>query len=149
MPLRTAPSASRSLASPLASKVRERATVGQLALGRAAAGASMIVRPTMLPRLMGVDSAAATRLGWSVQMLGAREVAVGLGTLASVRGGDRRATRTWVAAGVLCDAVDALAMTGALLRGRVGKGAGAATLAVALGAVAIGLDALQSDEADI
>ena len=145
MLLRSAPSASRSLAS----SVRERTSVSQLAVGRTAAGVSMITRPRMLPQLMGVDSAAATRVGWAVQMLGAREVAVGLGTLASVRGGDRRATRTWVAAGVLCDAVDALAMTGALLRGRVGKASGAATLAIALSAVAIGLDALQSDEADI
>lgn len=145
MLLRSAPSASRSLAS----SVRERASVSQLALGRAGVGATMIARPRMLPQLMGVDSATATRVGWTVQMLGAREVAVGLGTLAAVRGGDRRATRTWVAAGVLCDAVDALAMTGALLRGRVSKAAGAATLVVALSAVAVGLDALQSDEADI
>ena len=145
MLLRSAPSASRSLAS----SVRERASVSQLALGRTAAGASMIVRPSLLPRVMGVDSATATRVGWAVQMLGAREVAVGLGTLAALRGGDRRSARTWVAAGVLCDAVDALAVGGAVLRGRVTKGAGAATLAVALGAVAVGLDALQSDEADI
>lgn len=145
MLLRSAPSASRSLAS----SVRERASVSQLALGRAGVGAAMIARPRMLPQLMGVDSATATRVGWSVQMLGAREVAVGLGTLAAVRGGDRRAARTWVAAGVLCDAVDALAMTGALLRGRVTKAAGAATVAVALSAVAVGLDALQSDEAGI
>lgn len=145
MLLRSAPSATRTLAS----SVRERASVGQLALGRAGVGASMIVRPRMMPQMLGVDSATATRVGWAVQMLGAREVAVGLGTFASVRGGDRRATRTWVAAGVLCDAVDALAMTGALLRGRISKGAGAATLVVALSAVAVGLDALQSDEADI
>ena len=145
MLLRSAPSASRSLAS----SVRERATVGQLALGRTAAGASMIVRPSMLPRMMGVDSATATRVGWAVQMLGAREVAVGLGTLAAVRTPDRKAARVWVAAGVLCDAVDALAMTGALLRGRVGKTAGGAALAVAVSAVAIGLDSLQADEADL
>ena len=145
MLLRSAPSTSRSLASSL----RERATVGRLAAGRTAVGASMIARPRMLPGLMGVDSATATRVGWTVQMLGAREVAVGLGTLAALRTGDGRAARTWVAAGVLCDAVDALTMAGALLRGRVAKGAGAATLAVALGAVAVGLDALQSDEADI
>lgn len=145
MLLRSAPSASRSLAS----SVRAHASVGRLALGRTGAGASMIVRPRLLPQLMGVDSATATRVGWVVQMLGAREVAVGLGTLAAARTPDRRAARAWIAAGVLCDAVDALAVGGALLRGRVAKGAGAATLAVALGAVAVGLDALQADEAGI
>ena len=148
MPLLTRPTAPTRSQSALAA-VAARATPKHLALGRTAAGASMIVRPRSLPQLMGLDSATATRVGWAVQMLGAREVAVGLGTLAALSSPDRRASRTWIAAGVLCDAVDVLAVGGALLRGRVSKGSGTAVLAVAVSAVALGSRALQEDEADI
>lgn len=141
----TAPSETRSALS----AVLDAVTPDHLALGRTAAGATMVLRPRALPQLMGLDSATAARVGWAVQMLGAREVAIGLGTLATLGRGDRRASRTWLAAGVLCDAVDVLAVTGALLKGRVSKGSGAAVLAVALGAVAIGSRALDEDEADI
>ena len=131
------------------SAVLDRATPAHLALGRAGAGATMILRPRSFPQLMGLDSATATRVGWAVQMLGAREIALGVGTLAALGSPDRRASRTWLMAGILCDAVDAVAVTGALLRGRVSKGSGAAVLAVALSAVALGSRALEEDEADI
>ena len=126
--------------------VAERATPAQLAAGRAGAGAVMVLRPRLLPGLLGVDSATATRVAWSVQMLGARELALGLGTLVAAQAPDRRGARLWVAAGVLCDAVDVLAMTGALLRGRVSKGSGTAVLAVAAAAVALGARSLQEDD---
>ena len=143
MPLltRTAPPSRRSLL--------DRVAPEHLALGRAGAGSVMVLRPRLLPQLLGVDSATATRMGWAVQMLGAREVALGLGTLAALRRPDAVAARTWVAAGVLCDAVDVLAVGGALLRGRLRPGSGGAVLAVAAGAVALGLRELEEDEADI
>ena len=146
MPLltRTAPTTRRSVLQAAADRVSPE----HLAVGRAGAGAVMVVRPKALPRLLGVDSATATRVGWSVQMLGARELALGLGTLAALRGPGSRASRTWLAAGVLCDAVDVLAVSGALLRGRVSKGSGGLVLAVAAGAVALGARALQEDEPD-
>jgi hypothetical protein len=125
----------------------ERATPAQLAAGRTGAGVVMIVRPRTLPRLMGVDSATAARTGWVVQMLGAREIALGVGTLAALRRGDRGA-RLWLAVGVLADGVDALAVAGALVKGRVSKGTGLGLLAVAGSAVALGVHALQEDEAD-
>jgi hypothetical protein len=142
---RTAPTPRRSALQAAAG----RATPAHLALGRAGAGAVMVVRPRALPQLLGVDSATATRVGWAVQMLGARELALGLGTLAALRRPDRPASRTWLAAGVLCDAVDVLAVGGALARGRVRKGSGGAVLAIALGAVALGARALQEDDADL
>jgi hypothetical protein len=141
--IRTAPTARRSRLQALADRVAP----AHLAMGRAGAGAVMVLRPRALPQLMGVDSATAARLGWSLQMLGARELALGLGTLASLRRTEQGASRTWVAAGVLCDAVDVLVVGGALARGRVSKGAGTAVLAVAAGAVALGARALQEDEA--
>ena len=121
----------------------------RVAQARTAVGTGLLLRPALLTRSMGVPPEAAEQTGWAVQMLGAREVALGVGTLAALRTPDRRASRTWLAAGVLCDAVDAVAITGALLRGRVRKGTGAAVLAVALSAVALGSHALEEDEPDI
>lgn len=144
MPLLTRPTSTGSLSS-----VASAVTPSHLAWGRVGAGASMVVRPRMLPTLMGADSATATRTGWAVQMLGIRDLALGVGTLVALRGQDRAATRTWLTMGVLCDAVDALAIGGALVKGRVTKAGAAATIAVALGAVAVGIDALESDESDV
>ena len=151
MPLlsRTTPtSARRTGAAGALAVAAERATPAHLAVGRAGAGAVMVLRPRLLPGLLGVDSATATRVAWSVQMLGARELALGLGTLAAAQA-DRRGTRLWVAAGVLCDAVDVLALAGALARGRVRKGAGTAALGVAAAAVAVGVRGLQEDEPEV
>ena len=128
--------------------VSSRARPEQLALGRAGVGLIMIARPRVLPELLGVDSATSVRMGWSTQMLGARELAVGLGTLAALRWPDRRAARLWLAGGVLCDAVDALAVGGALAKGRVSKASGGAVVAVALAAVALGLRALGEDDGE-
>lgn len=142
---RPAPTASRAALGAAAGAV----TPTHLAWGRVGAGASMVVRPTSLPRMMGADSATATRVGWAVQMLGIRDLALGAGTLVALRGQDRSATRTWLTMGVLCDAVDALAIGGALAKGRVTKAGAAAAIAVALGAVAVGVDALEADKTDI
>jgi hypothetical protein len=143
--IRTAPTARRS---PLQALV-DRVTPAHLAMGRAGAGAVMVLRPRTLPQLMGVDSATAARIAWSLQMLGARELALGLGTLVSLRRMEQGASRAWVAAGVLCDAVDVLAVAGALARGRVSKGTGTAVLAVSAGAVGLGAWAFQEDEAGL
>ena len=131
---------------PLLQGLADRLTPAHLALGRTGAGAVMVLRPRTVPQLLGVDSATATRMGWAVQMLGAREVALGLGTLAATRSGDGRAARLLLAAGLLSDAVDVLAVGGALLRGRVSKGTGTAVLAVAAGAVALGARALEEEQ---
>ena len=121
-------------------------SVERLSLGRAAAGVSMITRPTMLPGLLGVDSAAATRMGWSTQMLGAREVALGLGTFVALRKGVGRSARLWLMAGLLSDAVDALAVGAAVARGRVSKVTGGGVVAVAGSAVYAQLEALSASD---
>lgn len=115
-----------------------------VALGRTGAGVAMIVRPRALSSLLGVDSATSARMSWAMQMLGAREIAVGVGTLAALRDGNADATRTWIAAGLLCDAVDVLVVGAGLARRRLPVAAGASTLAVALGAVSTGWRALQT-----
>ena len=65
-----APTSARSAVSAVA----ERVGPEHLALLRTGAGVVMVGRPRVLPQLMGVDSATATRVGWAVQMLGAREM---------------------------------------------------------------------------
>jgi hypothetical protein len=147
VPLRTSPSAP-SPAQALLAGAAARVTPAHLAMGRAGAGAVMVARPRLLPTAMGVDSATSARVSWVIQMLGARELALGLGTLAALRSPDRVASRAWVAAGVLSDAVDALAVGAAVGRGRVTKAGGGAAIAVAAAAVAIGVRALQQDDAD-
>ena len=123
-------------------------SVERLSLGRAAAGVSMLTQPRMLPGLLGVDSAAASRMSWSTQMLGAREVALGLGTFVALRKGEPRAARLWLMAGLLSDAVDALAVGAAVARGRVSKITGPVVVGIAASAVYAQIEALQdSDEA--
>lgn len=142
MLLRTRPETARRSA--LQSMV-DRATPAQLALGRTGVGAVMVVRPRAVPQALGVDSATATRMAWAVQMLGAREIALGLGTWAALRSPDRAASRLWLAGGVLSDGVDALAVSGALLKGRVSKCSGLGLVAVAAAATALGVRALREE----
>jgi hypothetical protein len=147
MLLRTRPETARRR-SPL-QVLADRATPAHLAVGRAGAGAVMVVRPRAVPQALGVDSATATRMAWAVQMLGAREIALGLGTLAALRTPDRAASRIWLAGGVLSDGVDALAVAGALAKGRVRTGTGLGLVAVAASAVALGVRALQEEVAPL
>ena len=115
----------------------------RLALVRTGAGTVMLARPRMMPALLGVDSASSGRMAWVVQMLGAREVALGLGTWAALRTGDVRAQRVWIAAGALSDALDALVVGAAVARGRLSTGPGAAVVLTAGAAAAAELEALR------
>jgi hypothetical protein len=117
-------------------------TPQRLARARTAVGLGMLVRPSLLATGLGVDRVSAERTGWAVQMLGAREVALGAGASVALRRGDDRAARLWLAAGLVADAVDALAMAGALGRGRVRAVPGAALVGVAATAAAVQAAAL-------
>ena len=128
-----------------AGAVRRLLTPLRLAQGRTAVGAVMLVRPSVLPAGLGVDRVSAERTGWVVQMLGAREVALGAGAWVALRRGDARAARLWLAAGLLADAVDALAVAGAVGRGRVRTGPGTALVGVAATAAAVQAAALAED----
>ena len=131
--------------SPRRSPLRRRlATPRYVACGRVGAGAWMLTRPHRLPGLLGVDSATATRTSWSVQMLGAREVALGLGTLSSLRrGSNDRAARSWLAAGLLSDAADAVVLATAVRRGRVSMTPGLGVVVVAVLAAEVQFQALR------
>jgi len=81
----------------------------RLAAGsRIALGVAVLARPEMLVRAMRVDAATARRTAWLSRMLGARDLALGLGTLLVLtRGGEHR---PWLMASGFADAVDAAAV---------------------------------------
>jgi hypothetical protein len=122
-------------------------TPERVAQGRCAVGAVMLARPTTLPRLLGVDRVSAERTAWATQMLGAREVALGGGAWLALRRGDARAARLWLVAGLVADALDALAVGRAVGRGTVPIPAGVVAVSVATSAVGIQADALVSGRA--
>ncbi|MDP3712838.1 MAG: hypothetical protein Q8R60_10205 [Mycobacteriales bacterium] len=101
----------------------------------------MLTRPSLVPTALGVDSASAQRMDWAVQMLGAREVSLGLGAVAAGgaarRSGDGRPARLWLAAGLLADAVDAAAVARAVGAGRLSKGTGGALVLIAAAAAGV------------
>ena len=123
------------------------ATGKRLALGRAGIGASMVVRPRLVPGLLGVDSATSTRMSWAMQMLGAREVALGLGSWAALRSDDTKGARLWLAASALLDGLDAVLVGTALLRGRVSTVTGTGVVATAALAAALEVRELLCEDA--
>lgn len=79
-----------------------------LGAGRAALGVALLVTPTLPTRVWVGRDAKRPAARLTTMALGAREVAIGLGTAQAVaRGAD---ARSWLQAGAFCDAVDA-AMT--------------------------------------
>lgn len=111
-----------------------------VAVLRAGAGLAMLARPTLLPRLLGADSATAARVSWITQMLGAREVALGAGSLVALR---RGRAQLWLSAGAATDSLDALLVGAAVVRGRVSRVTGAAVVLTAAAAAASQLSALR------
>lgn len=117
----------------------------RLALGRAGVGTVLLVRPTALGRLLGVDRPTVEPTAWVAQMLGVRELALGVGAWTALRRGDDRSSRLWLLAGLVSDAVDAVVLAGAVGRGRVAAAPGAAVIAVATTAAAAQAAALSRD----
>jgi hypothetical protein len=109
-----------------------------LAVGRTAVGVSMLARPALIPTVLGVPVEAAEQMSWAMRMLGAREIALGAGALAS-----RKESRLWLVGGILSDAVDAFAVGSALKQGRVKKLPGGGLTGIALAATCVGLKALR------
>ena len=113
----------------------------RLGLARTGVGVAMLTRPSLVPTALGVDPVSAQRMDWAVQMLGAREVSLGLGAVAAGRAarrsGDGRPARLWLAAGLLADAVDAAAVARAVGAGRLSKGTGGALVLIAAAAAGV------------
>jgi hypothetical protein len=108
----------------------------QIAAGRAVIGAVIVADPVRAARILGADTATAGRVSWLTRMLGVRDSALGVGGVVALRQGSGAAS--WVLAGAVADAVDAVVLAGALKSGRV-KGIGpAGTVPFAAGAAALG-----------
>jgi hypothetical protein len=115
--------------------VTPRALLTQLSLGRIALGAVLIARPELgAGRWVGRDS---SRPGGQVlaRGLGARDAALGAGTLAALRGAGP--TTPWVVGGLLADSTDLLATHAA--RESLPRGAAAMIYVLAGGALVAGL----------
>jgi peptide-methionine (R)-S-oxide reductase len=101
---------------------------------RVGLGVWLLVGPRWLPQLLGVDSRTATRTRWLARMVGGREVAVGVATLAAGRSGDLAAA---LAPQLVADLGDVLGLGLALRAGDVNRLTGFLGFAAALGGVLV------------
>lgn len=102
-------------------------------------GAGLLINPTGLARALGAsDPRQADSVG---RLLGARELAIGIGTLVAWR--QNHSTSGWVAAQAISDASDTIAFAAAAASGRVSpaRGWGMAAFA-ASGAISEALTAV-------
>jgi hypothetical protein len=108
-----------------------------LAAGRVALGIALVAAPDVATRRwLGEASADDPGRQIAVRGLGARDVALGVGTLVALRGdGDLRRAAHWLEAGVVADLADA-ASTAVTEDLDVSRATG---IAVALGAAGLGL----------
>lgn len=111
----------------------------QIGLARAGLGASLLAAPVPVIRLVGIDTATARRMAWVTRLAAARDLALGLGTVAAVRdaGAGRDAAR-WLAIGAAADLADTAILTAALRAGRFGRIRGSVMIAAAVGGAALG-----------
>jgi hypothetical protein len=118
------------------------AFIRALGAGRIAFGAAMLLRPEQAVRgWVGPRAAAYGGTQVVTQAFGARDLAIGAGTLAALA--QDRDARDWVAAGALCDLVDLVAT----VRGDDLPLAGrAVVVALASAAIAVSAGYLTSDD---
>lgn len=117
------------------------AVIPALGLTRIAIGAGLLIGPAGFGKALGLSPQEADRAGWMARLTGAREIAIGVGTLDAWRNG--RPTSGWVAAQGISDASDAVAFAVVASQGRVSplRGWGMSLFALS-GAVSEGLTAL-------
>lgn len=97
-----------------------RGVVPALGLTRVVIGAGLLINPSGLGKALGSpDPQQTTAVG---RLLGAREIAIGLGTLAAWRRG--QSTAGWVAAQAISDASDTVAFAAAAIAGHVSPARG-------------------------
>jgi len=115
--------------------------VPALGITRLAIGAGLILGPAGLGKALGLSEADAKAAGWLARLAGAREIAIGLGTLDAWRSG--KAVDGWVAAQGISDASDAIAFATVALQGKVSpvRGWGMSLFALS-GAISEGLTAV-------
>src|SRR5207248_9350744 len=107
---------------------------------RVALGVGYLAFPVSATRMLGVDGATATRMAWLARMTAARDLALGAGTVVSTMTTGRNSA--WLAAGMVCDAVDAAVIAVAARQRRLDPLRAAAATAAAVAGVAGGAVAL-------
>lgn len=115
--------------------------VPALGITRLVIGAGMIINPAGLGKALGLSDERAREAGWLARLAGAREIGIGLGTLAAWRSG--APTAGWVAAQAISDGSDAVAFAVSATRGTItpSKGWGMGLFALS-GAVSEALTAV-------
>jgi hypothetical protein len=101
---------------------------------RLSAGVLVLTRPDLLALVLGVDRVTAARTAWLAQLVGARELALGLGTLDAARRGS--GAIPWLTAQALTDIGDAAAYLAAAKRRQVRIPVAVAFAALSVGAAA-------------
>jgi hypothetical protein len=91
------------------SQPRLRAVVLTAALVRVGAGIALSGAPQSFLRWERTAPAPGSSMGLLMRTVGIRDLALGLGTAASIRSGSTRDLRRWVGAGLLSDSLDVAA----------------------------------------
>jgi hypothetical protein len=109
-----------------------------LGVTRIVIGLGLMVSPVGLARGLGIDEPTAKRVGWLARIAGARELAIGLGTLRAWH--RKEPLAGWVAAQAISDGTDAVAFAVTAARGDVGPVRGwGLSLFAASGAISEGV----------
>ena len=106
---------------------------------RVAVGVSSWATPRAAGRLFGLDAAANPQSPYLARLFGVRDVALAWGTLTT----EGQTQRQWLLAGLACDLADALAGIAGGRAGYLAKPTAFLVSATALGAVALGAEALK------
>ena len=110
---------------------------------RLAIGLSSWLTPRVAGKLFGLDAKANPQLPYVARLFGARDVALAAGIVMSQ--GEPRSL--WLRIGFACDLADAAAGLAAGTRGDLGPVSAALVTGTALGAAALGMNALRVEQA--
>jgi hypothetical protein len=121
--------------------VENEAAVKGLAALRVVIGATAWLTPRLAGKSFGLDPKANPQSPYLGRLFGARDVALGVGTLQAT--GDAR--RQWLQVGIAVDAADALAALAAGRAGYLNPISAGLVFAPAVAAVGLGLAALRGD----
>jgi hypothetical protein len=94
-------------------------------------GGGLLLTPVAATRALGLDTATAKRVSYLARMAAVRDIGIGVGTL---HAGPTRAAVPWLVVGAAADAVDAVAIAGAM---RAGSARGLPAAGVVVGAVGV------------
>jgi len=110
---------------------------------RLAIGLGSWLTPRLSGRLFGLDAKGNPQLPYVARLFGARDVALAAGLLLSE--GEPRSL--WLQIGVACDVADSAAGIAAGVRGDLGPFSAGLVTATAIGAAALGVAALNGEDA--